>query len=75
MASLIALRAFSGSILQSRYVTYLKGKKIKISHPEMTLLQLDGETYPCGEAVCIEMLPRALRVMVLPRTRNNGSSE
>jgi YegS/Rv2252/BmrU family lipid kinase len=65
IASTIALRAFSGSILKSPYVTYLKGKKIKISHPEMALLQLDGEVYPCREEVLIELLPQSLPVIAL----------
>lgn len=67
IASSIALRAFSGSILSSPYVTYLRGKKITIFHSEMTLLQLDGEVYPCGDEVLIEMLPQSLRVVALAK--------
>src|SRR5690606_17171251 len=30
----IALRAFTGKILKSKYVQHLKGKQIRISHPD-----------------------------------------
>ncbi|HLS29667.1 MAG TPA: diacylglycerol kinase family protein, partial [Flavobacteriaceae bacterium] len=51
LASLIALRAFSGTIHKSRFVTTQKIKKVRISHPELNQFQLDGENLPCGNEI------------------------
>lgn len=63
MASLIALRAFSGTLYKSRFVTSEKVKKVRISHPKLNQLQLDGENLPCGNEVLIEVLPQQLKVI------------
>jgi len=64
LGALIALRAFKGTILKSRYVLHFKGRKVNIRHPHMTLLQMDGDVYQCGSEVRIEMVPASLHVMV-----------
>lgn len=65
MASVIALRAFSGTIHKSRFVTTQKIKKVRISHPELNQLQLDGENLPCGNEIIIEVLPKKLKVIAV----------
>lgn len=64
LGAVIALRAFNGTILQSKFVVHFKGKKITIRHPELSLLQMDGDVYKCGTEVKIEMQPASLHVMV-----------
>lgn len=59
----IAIRAFNGSILKSKYVRHLKGKKIVIRHPGLNLLQMDGDVHPCGPEVAVEMLEGALQII------------
>ena len=64
LGGLIALRAFQGTILKSKYVLHFKGKKVSISHPKLSLLQMDGDVYPCSNEVNIEMIPSCLSIMV-----------
>jgi YegS/Rv2252/BmrU family lipid kinase len=64
LAFVIALRAFRGTLLKSRYVTFLKGKEIKIRQPQLRSLQYDGEAVTCdGPEVAIKMLPKAVKVL------------
>lgn len=60
----IALRAFNGSLLKSRYVRHLRGRKVTIRHPQLSLLQLDGDVHPCNAEVQIQMLPLALNIII-----------
>jgi len=60
----IALRAFNGSLLKSKYVRHLRGKHITIRHPRLSLLQMDGDVHPCGPEVKVEMLGQALKIIV-----------
>lgn len=64
LGALIALRAFNGSLMKSRYVLHFKGKKIRISHPQLSLLQMDGDVHQCGHEVHIEMMNAALNILV-----------
>lgn len=63
LASTIALRAFTGKIAQSPYVSIRQVKEIIISHPDLNLLQFDGEAVTCGNRIVIEMLPEKLKVL------------
>ncbi|MFT4062275.1 MAG: diacylglycerol kinase family lipid kinase [Edaphocola sp.] len=60
----IAMRAFAGTLLNSRYVEHYKGRAITISHPQLSQMQIDGDVVPCSEQVVIEMLPAALTVLL-----------
>jgi YegS/Rv2252/BmrU family lipid kinase len=64
LGAVIAMRAFNGSILQSKYVIHFKGRNITIRHPELSLLQMDGDVYKCGTEVKIEMQPSSLHVII-----------
>lgn len=64
LGALIALRAFKGTILQSKYVVHFKGKNITIRHPKLTLLQMDGDIYKCGTEIQIQMQPASLNILV-----------
>lgn len=63
MASGIALRAFSGKISGSPLVSVRKVKEITISHPDLSILQFDGEAAACGDRITIKMMPEKLRVL------------
>ncbi|WP_118972306.1 diacylglycerol/lipid kinase family protein [Taibaiella koreensis] len=63
LGSAIAIRAFNGTILKSKYVTHLKGQKVVIRHPKLNLLQMDGDVHPCGHEISIEMIRSALPVV------------
>ncbi|KAA5537020.1 diacylglycerol kinase family lipid kinase [Taibaiella lutea] len=64
LGAVIAIRAFNGSILKSKYVLHFKGRSITIRHPELSLLQMDGDVYKCGTEVKIEMQPASLHVII-----------
>jgi diacylglycerol kinase family enzyme len=64
LGALIALRAFRGTLMKSKYVLHFKGKNITISHPQLSLLQMDGDVHKCGHEVKIEMLQASLNILV-----------
>lgn len=64
LGSYIALRAFNGSLLKSKYVKHLRGSRVTIRHPRLTILQTDGDVHTCGNELHVEMMPAALRVMI-----------
>ncbi len=64
LGGMIALRAMRGSILESPYVKTYKARQIRISHPELALLQTDGDAHPCTGSVDFELLPSSLEVVV-----------
>lgn len=64
-AALIALRAFSGKILRSKSVIHLKGKHIRIHHPQLNSFQLDGEGKTCDvNSLEIQFAAEKLNILV-----------
>lgn len=64
LASNIAIRAFTGGIKSSPYVSIKRAKNIKISHPNLKQLQIDGESLSCSSEILIKMMPKQLKVLV-----------
>lgn len=64
LGAFIAIRAFKGTILKSKYVTHLKGKKISIRHPKLSLMQSDGDVHQCGNEIKVSIMPAALNILV-----------
>jgi diacylglycerol kinase (ATP) len=64
LGALIALRAFQGTLMKSKYVLHFKGKNVTISHPQLSLLQMDGDVHKCGNKVKIEMLKASLNILI-----------
>lgn len=64
LGALIALRAFKGTLMKSKYVLHYKGKHVTIRHPQLSLLQMDGDVHKCGSEVKVEMLEAALNIIV-----------
>jgi diacylglycerol kinase (ATP) len=60
----IVLKAFSGRLLNSRYVHYLRGRSVVIRRSGMQLMQADGDAHSCKDALHIAILPSALSVLV-----------
>ncbi len=63
LGALIAIRAFRGTLLKSRFVRCIKGKEVTIRHPELSILQVDGDVHPCKKEVAVHMLPGALKII------------
>jgi diacylglycerol kinase (ATP) len=64
LGSLVAMMAFKGTLLKSRYVKHLQGREVIIRHPGLNMMQTDGDVHPCGNEVKVEMLPAALQVII-----------
>jgi len=60
----IAIRAFQGTILKSKYVDHLKGKNVVIRHPQLSMMQADGDVHECENEIHVRILPAAIKVMV-----------
>ena len=57
-------RAMKGDITKSPYVRHYHGKEITIAHPELQLMQTDGDAHPCGNHITFRIVPGALGVLV-----------
>lgn len=64
MGAFIGLRAFLGRIENSSYVKISKIKEVAISHPDLKVLQIDGDALPCHSKVSVEILPKAQKVLI-----------
>lgn len=64
IGGLIALKAFNGTLLKSRFVEHYKGKNITIRQKGLTLMQADGDVHSCNEKIKVSMLPKALSVLL-----------
>lgn len=60
----LALRAMWGNINDSRYVQHYRGKEISIVHPDLRLMQTDGDAHPCGNRLDFRIAPASLQVIV-----------
>ena len=51
LGGLIVLRAMTGTINKSPYVSHYRAKEVTISHPDLRLMQTDGDAHECGNKV------------------------
>jgi YegS/Rv2252/BmrU family lipid kinase len=63
LGSIIALRAMTGTILSSPWVKHYRGKEVTISHPDMKLMQTDGDAYDCATTLTFGVKPGELQVI------------
>lgn len=64
LGGLIALRAMNGTITDSPYVSHKRGKEIIIAHPELKLMQTDGDAHACEHSIRFTVKKEALKVIV-----------
>lgn len=64
LGGIIALRGLTGTIHQSPYVRHFTGKEVTISHPELRLMQTDGDAHECPNSITFCIKPGAQRVIV-----------
>ncbi len=60
----LALRGLTGAIGGSPYVTHYHAREVIISHPDLRLMQTDGDAQPCGNRLRFSIAPAALEVIV-----------
>lgn len=64
MGGLIALRAMTGTILKSPYVRHYTGRHVVITHPNLRLMQTDGDAHECTNLISFSINAGAQRVFV-----------
>ncbi len=64
LGGLIALRAMTGTIASSPYVTHLRGKEISIKHPGLKLMQTDGDAHECANDINFTVKQGAQKVII-----------
>lgn len=61
---MLALRLKNGSINNSPFVKHYRAKEIIITHPQLTLMQLDGDAHAANNTVHFRVEANALKVIV-----------
>ncbi len=64
LGGMLALRAMSGAINSSPYVAHYRAREVIITHPDLRLMQTDGDAHPCGNRLVFRIEPAALSVIV-----------
>ncbi len=64
LGGVIALRAMTGTIHKSPYVRHFRGRSITISHPELKLMQTDGDAHACENKITFSVQPAAQKVII-----------
>lgn len=64
LGSSLVIRAMNGTIDKSPYVDTYRAKEITISHPDLKLMQTDGDARKCTHEITFRMMPMALKVIV-----------
>jgi diacylglycerol kinase (ATP) len=64
LGSRLLYQALNGTIYNNRYVTHHQAKEIIITHPDLRLMQTDGDAQTCTNRLTFKVLPAALEVIV-----------
>ena len=64
LGGLLVVRAMSGTIAQSPFVTHITGKEITISNPMLKLMQTDGDAHACENEIKFTIKKGAQKVLV-----------
>lgn len=65
LGGLIALRAMNGSILKSPYVKHYRAKEVVVSHPQLRLMQTDGDAHDCENRIRFT-IKKGLQKVIVP---------
>lgn len=64
MGSSLLIRGMSSSIHKSPYVKTFRAKQVTIAHPDLKLMQTDGDAHICNGKIEFSIKPGALKVIV-----------
>lgn len=64
LGGMLAFRAMKGSILKSPFVKHYRAKEISIVHPDLKLMQTDGDAHPTTNRIHFRVQPAAQEVFV-----------
>lgn len=65
LGGLIAFRAMNGSILKSPYVKHYRAKEVVVSHPQLRLMQTDGDAHECENKIRFT-IKKGLQKVIVP---------
>jgi YegS/Rv2252/BmrU family lipid kinase len=60
----LLVRALNGAIHKSPYVKHYRAKEISIAHPDLRMMQTDGDAHACGNRLEFRIVPCALDIIV-----------
>ena len=60
----MAMRLLNGTIHNSRYVDHFPAKEVVITHPNLALMQTDGDAHECSNEVRFRIAPGMQKVLV-----------
>ncbi len=65
LGGLITIRAMTGTITKSPYVQHYRAKEVVISHPELRLMQTDGDAHACENSITFT-IKKGLQKVITP---------
>jgi YegS/Rv2252/BmrU family lipid kinase len=60
----LLVRALNGDIHKSPYVRHYRAKEVSIAHPDLRMMQTDGDPHPCSNRLEFRVVPSALDIVV-----------
>ncbi|PZF72863.1 diacylglycerol/lipid kinase family protein [Taibaiella soli] len=64
LGSSLVIRAMNGTLTKSPFVEHYRGKEITIVHPDLKLMQTDGDAHPCTNRLEFKIQAAAQKVIV-----------
>jgi len=64
LGGMLVLRAMTGTITKSPYVTFMRAKEVTISNPVLKLMQTDGDAHECESTIRFKLKPGAQKIIV-----------
>lgn len=64
MAAVLGYRMFRGTILKSRYVERIRTSEIRIAHPQLSGMQIDGDFLGCAQELLFSVQKQRLKILV-----------
>ncbi len=65
LGGIITVRAMTGTITKSPYVQHYRAKEVVISHPELRLMQTDGDAHACENSITFT-IQKGLQKVITP---------
>lgn len=64
LGGMLVLHAMNGTITKSKYVDHYRAKEVIIHHPELKLMQTDGDAYSCEDTITFTIATGVQKVLV-----------
>ncbi len=64
LGGMLVYRAMNGTLTKSPYVDHYRGKDITIFHPELRLMQTDGDAHACENKIRFTIKPAAQKIII-----------